>query len=373
MTKPRVVLIEDGFADHAEEERAATSNGYEWLSLDPGWDPSQGSEAEIDALLEKSQGGEIRVLRRIVVGPERMREHFQGCSAIIRTGVGTDNLDAQTATEMGIVLVNIPGYCKISVRDHALAMIFSLLRDLRQSDVEVRTGRWSEARPDTLYEMSDLTFGIVGLGTIGQSLAEALKLLYQGTGCRILACDPFVPSETAEPLGVQLLEKEQLLRESDVISLHLPLLPETAGYIDREAVELMDGAFLVNTARGPLVDLAALESGLESGKVLGAGLDVYPEEPPHSLPQLHMDSVLRNHPRVILSGHKAYASRQSQPALQRGVAEAIGQLCRGTLPSVTNLDVLETSGRYDDYRGTYEKDPQIGWFIRRHEQFRAGK
>ena len=186
-----------------------------------------------------------------------------------------------------------------------------------------------------------MALGLVGFGNIAQSVARKLT----GWGMRVLATDPFVDPQGAEALGVQLVNLDTLLRESDYVSLHVPLLPETRHLMSAREFSLMKpGAILVNTARGPIVDTKALLGALEKGKIGQAALDVFEEEPPP------LSSPLRTHPRVLLTDHVAWYSEESQAELKVTAAEEAVRVCTGGLPrSIANPEVLQRLGRLKEW------------------------
>jgi D-3-phosphoglycerate dehydrogenase / 2-oxoglutarate reductase len=192
-----------------------------------------------------------------------------------RAGTGVDNIDVPGATRRGIVVMNTPAGNSISAAEHALGLMMSLLRKIPQADSSVKSGRWERGK-FMGSELHGKVLGVVGLGKIGTEVvrrAQAFKT-------RILVFDPFVSDSVARDMGVKLVSFEELLRESEIVTLHAPLTQTTRKLINAETLALMrDGAFLVNAARGDLVDEAALVTALKSGKLAGAALDVYTGEP----------------------------------------------------------------------------------------------
>lgn len=210
---------------------------------------------------------------------------------IARYGVGTDNVDIAAAHAKGIVVTNTPGANAVSVAELALTLILALARQLIDSTNQVRQGKWPRPSGVTL---EGKTLGILGLGAIGKKLARRL----QGFECRILAYDPFVKPEQLGDLKVELADLQTVRAQSDFISLHLPLLPETRLLVNRDFLAAMKkGAFLVNTSRGDIVDEAALLEALQSSHLRGAGLDVLTTEPPDPA------NPLLALPQVIVSPH----------------------------------------------------------------------
>jgi D-3-phosphoglycerate dehydrogenase len=211
---------------------------------------------------------------------------------------GTDQVDLAAARERGVWVANVPDISTEEVAVHALAMMLALLRQLPRYDRHVRDGGWDPLEGPRPARPSELTLGIVGLGRIGARLAALARPLFG----RLLGHDPV----SAAPVSVEAVELDRLLSESDVVSLHTPMTPQTRGLIGRAQLGLMrPGSLLVNVSRGGLVDEAALLDALDVGRLAGAGLDVLAQEPPGDLPLLH-------HPAVLLSPHAGFLSAQSE-------------------------------------------------------------
>ncbi len=229
---------------------------------------------------------------------------------VSRYGVGVDTVDLEAARAFGVWVANVPDYGTEEVAAHAFAMALALVRHLPFYDRAVREGKWHYLTSGPLKRPSTMTFGVVGLGRIGRTVAERARAWFG----RVLGHDPYLP-ESAWPRGVEGVGLEELFRQSHVVSLHLPLTPETRHLANRARLASMPvGSYLVNTARGSLVDLDALLWALEEGPLAGAALDVLPEEPP---PKGH--PILR-HPRVLFSPHAAFFSEEAEAALRRKAA-----------------------------------------------------
>jgi D-3-phosphoglycerate dehydrogenase len=212
---------------------------------------------------------------------------------IARYGVGVDRVDLVAAHEKGIVVTNTPGANSASVADLTIGLILSLARHIPEAAASTRAGGWPRLAGVTLEGKA---VGLVGLGAIGKQVARRLT----GFGCRVLAFDPYPDREFATRLGVGLVSLEELFAQADFLSLHLPLLPETRGLVGREMISHMKtGAYLINTARGELVDEQALVEALSVGKLAGIALDVFSEEPPNP------ENPLLKHPNVIVTPHYA--------------------------------------------------------------------
>lgn len=284
------------------------------------------------------------IVRWPKVTPEIIRR-LRCCRIIVRYGVGYDNVDYEAATAAGIMIGHCPHYCLDEVATHAFALLLGCVRGVAQTRELLSSGGWNQNPVFRAYRMAGRTLGILGLGNIGSTMARKVG----GWGMRVLACDPFVEPERAAKLGVTLVDQNTLLRESDYVSLHVPLLPETHHLIGERAFALMKpGVIVVNTARGPVVDEQALLSALDSGKVASAALDVFEREP------LAKDSPLRRHPRLLLSNHAAWYSEDAEAELHRSVAEEAVRVCTGGLPvSLANPEVLHQLGRFDEWKPTW--------------------
>ena len=226
-------------------------------------------------LSREEQKALIQDAYAIIAGTEKYdREMLEGCEnlkVVTRFGVGTDNFDLQAMREMGLQVGVIANYN--AVAEFALTLILSVMKNLPRYDAAVREGKWSRF---SMRELTGKTVGLVGFGRIGRRLAELLS----GFGVTILAYDPFINEDAAKERNVQVSGLEELLEKSDIVSLHLPSTKETHHLINAETiVKMKDGAYLINTARGSLVDEQALYDALACGKLSGASLDVFEKEP----------------------------------------------------------------------------------------------
>jgi D-3-phosphoglycerate dehydrogenase len=246
-----------------------------------------------------------------------------GLRVIGRYGVGVDNIAVSTATELGIPVTNVPVYCVDEVAEHALALILTLARGTALYDASVRDGGWDLAVGMPLHRISGSTLGIVGFGHIGQALATRARAL----GLTLLVNDRSATIDEVEPFGATLVDLDELLAASDFVSLHVPLTPETNGLIDARRIALMrPNAFLVNCARGAIVDLDALARALAEGRIAGAGLDVFV---PERLPVDHPLVGMRN---VALTPHVAFYSEESIAELQRRATQNVIDVLTGGRP-----------------------------------------
>ncbi len=243
---------------------------------------------------------------------------LERCRVIARYGIGVDNVDLEAAASAGITVTNVPDYCVEEVATHTLAMLLALLRRIPDGDRLVRAGEWGVAGVRPLHRLSELEIGIVGLGRIGRRVAELLR----PTGCRLLGHDPFVErSDELELVGV-----DELLERSHAVSLHLPLTPDTRGMMGAEQFARMrSDAVLVNTSRGPLVDLDAATTALRDGTIAAAALDVFEMEP------VDVDRVV-DVPNLLMTPHVAYYSEEAIRESQTKAATQIIRVLSGQDP-----------------------------------------
>jgi D-3-phosphoglycerate dehydrogenase len=351
MARFKVVSIQHDYPSTEHERRIVTAAGGEYLDTD---------RLPLEEALRQCEDADGIIVRWLKMGPDLIRR-FRRCKIIVRYGVGYDNVDLAAATEAGIMVGHAPGYCLDEVATHALALLLACVRNVVPIQRRLARGGWEPNPPEKSYRMAGRTMGLVGFGNIGQTVARKLG----GWKMRLLATDPFVEPEKAAALGVNLVELEPLCRESDFISLHAPLLPETRHLISRREFELMrPGVILVNTARGPVLDAEALLAALDAGRVASAGLDVFEIEP------LDADSPLRSHPRVIVSDHTAWYSEESVAELQKTVAEEAVRACTGGLPlSIANPEVLHRLGRFHEWTPSYA----ARWQMKRMERLKAAR
>lgn len=253
----------------------------------------------------------------------KVLESATKCKIAARYGIGVDNVDIPRATELGIVVTNVPDYCMDEVTDHALGMILALNRRLVPHTREVVQGGWNDvALNQPMHRTRGATMGIVGYGRIGRSLAAKAV----GFGMNILAYDPMIePGSDVE--GASATTLDELLEKSDFVSLHVPLLPSTENMISApELAKMKPGSIIVNCARGGLIDEHALASALESGHIAGAGLDVVEPTPPDP------SSPLLAQENVIITPHTAFFSQASTVELEERTAGEVVRVLAGEKP-----------------------------------------
>ena len=277
-----------------------------------------GSRDELLAALRDADGlivrSETRVDRDLLAHAPRVR-------VVGRAGVGVDAIDVDAATEAGIVVVNTPAANTIAATEQTFALMLALVRNVAAANASIREGRW-ERTPFIGTELFGKTLGIVGLGRIGGGVASRARAF----GMHVLAHDPFIPESRAEALGAELVPIESMLERADIVTLHVPLTPQTRGMIAADELKRMKpGAVLINCARGGVIDEEALLAALDAQTIRAAAIDVVAKEPPTA------DSTgakLHGHPRVLATPHLGGSTREALERiaieLARDVADALG-------------------------------------------------
>jgi len=250
-------------------------------------------------------------------------ERLDRCQIIARYGIGVDNVDVAGAAAHGIVVTNVPDYCMDEVSDHALTLLLACARRLITLDRRVRAGRWDARDAVPVRRLHGRVLGLVGFGKIPRLIAAKA----QAFGVEVVAHDPYCDDAIIAAHGVRRMDLEELLRQSDFISIHVPLTAETHGLVgERELRMMKPSAYLINTARGPIVSEAALVRALQEGWIAGAALDVLEREPPGS------DHPLLGLDNVVLTPHVAFYSEESLQELQRKAAEEVARVLSGQPP-----------------------------------------
>ena len=242
------------------------------------------------------------------------------CKAIGRFGLGVDNIDLPTAKEKGIAVNYVPDYCIREVSDHAMALLLALIRKIPLSNKLVQGGRWEMPAVVPIRRLEGTVLGLVGFGHIPRLVVPKA----QAFGMKVIAYDPFVKPEQFKALKVEGVDLDTLLKTSDYISVHAPLLPATRGMLNADAfAKVKKGVYIVNTARGPLIDEPALIAALNAGQVGGAALDVVTTEP------LARDSPLLGRDNVILTPHTGFYSIEALEELQTKCAADVARVLSG--------------------------------------------
>ena len=264
-------------------------------------------------------------------------ERLSRCRIIAHYGTGVDRVDVAAATERGIWVTNGPRYAVDEVSSHAIALLLAVARKIVAADRAVRAGAWHIKPIVPLHRIAGRTLGLLGFGNIARATGRKGRAL----GLEVIAYDPYLNASVFREEGVRAVDLRTCLSEADMVSVHLPLTDETRGIVSREALASMKpGAVLVNTSRGAVVDEAALVDALRSGRLAGAGLDVFTEEP------LRTDHPLLALPNVTVSGHIAFYSEESTQQMRRDAAEQVVEAMEGRPPAfLVNRQVLERPGR----------------------------
>ena len=302
--------------------------GLKLLREQPGWEVIQSTPKEFaqhlataDALIVRSG---LTVNAGILSKAPKLR-------VIGRAGVGVDNLDLPAATAAGVLVMNTPGGNSVSVAEHTVALMLSLARSIPQASASTKSGKW-EKKKFLGTELRGKTLGIVGLGSIGREVVKRAKAFEM----RIIATDPFVNSQTAQDVGVELVPLRELFAQSDYITLHTALTPESQRMLSGDAFKRMKtGVRIINCARGELIDQGALREALESGKVAGAAMDVFEQEPPEK------DDPLLKLDRLVATPHIGGSTEEAQEIVSARIAEQIIQyLQTGVAINAVNMPAL---------------------------------
>jgi len=264
-------------------------------------------------------------------------DRLSRCRIIAHYGTGVDRVDVAAATARGIWVTNGPRYAVDEVSSHAIALLLAVARKIVAADRAVRAGAWHIKPIVPLHRIAGRTLGLLGFGNIARATGRKGRAL----GLEVIAYDPYLDASVFRDEGVRAVDLRACLAEADMLSIHLPLTEETRGIISREALGLMKpGAVLVNTSRGPVVDEAALVEALRSGRLAGAGLDVFEQEP------LRTDHPLLTLPNVTVSGHIGFYSEESIQQAQSDAAEQVVEAMEGRPPAfLVNRQVLERPAR----------------------------
>src|SRR5713101_4755228 len=310
-----------------------SERGVQLLKEQPGWnivlttkDSLNAEIADADALIVRSA---TKVTAELLERAKKLR-------AVGRAGVGVDNIDLEAATKRGVLVMSTPGGNAISVAEHTFALLLALARQVPRFDRAIHEGRWEKSSAAGT-EVRGKTLGLIGLGRIGSEVAVRADAF----DMRVLGYDPYISEAAAREVQVELVPLEQLFAESDFVSLHTALSPATQNLINANTLaQMKQGARLVNAARGELIDEAALAEALKSGKLAGAALDVFVEEPPKNSPLVGL-------PNVIATPHVAGSTAEAQEEVGTQVAVQVRDyLAEGVIRNAVNLPALSA----DQYR-----------------------
>lgn len=284
-----------------------------------------------EELKEQVGTADALIIRSGVKITPEIFEAASNLKAIARAGVGVDNIDLQSATEHGVIVMNTPGGNTISTAEHTFGLMLALARHIPQGNASLKEGRW-DRKKYTGVELKGKTLGVLGFGRIGQAIATRA----QAFEMTVVAYDPFLPDEIFSDLNVERVDLDGLYEQADFISLHAPATEDTKGMINRESISKMkDGVRIVNAARGTLINDVDLAEAIQSGKVAGAALDVYAVEPPPA------DHPLLGFDNVIDTPHLAASTSDAQITVAVEAAELIADaLLNQVYNNVVNSAVL---------------------------------
>jgi len=307
-----VVILDSGYKSYDFEKELFEKNGIT-LRIFPGY---TGDFAGKIRFAENADG--------ILVRHTSINNTFLGgmknLKAVVRYGVGYDNVDVEACTRHGVKAANVQGYANQSVSDHALALMFSCIRGMWDTRSQLHGGFGTPPIQD-IFELHDKTLGIIGIGRIGSVFCLKASPLFSG----VLACDPYKPESHFKQLGVQRVDLDGLLERSDVISIHCNLTDETRHLLGQDEFRHMKRKpVIINTSRGGVIDEGALLEALNTGKIHSAGIDVFENEP-----LTDKQAELVRHPRIICTGHYAWYSDRASVELQRRAAMNLLNLLKG--------------------------------------------
>lgn len=307
----QVIICDCDHQDIAEERAVLEAAGYSY-----SWHHCMTQ----DEVIAECQGATV-FLNQYVRMDSRIFAAIPTLKCVVRYGVGYDNVDLRDAAKYGVRVCNVPDYGTNEVADQALAFMMALVRKTYLVNRRVREGAWNYTEIIPVFRLSGKTVGIIGLGRIGKAFARRVMAL----GCRVIACDILAGTEGFEcPAGVEMTSLEELLQRSDIISIHSSLNDTTRGMIDRNELAMMKPtAYLINVARGGIINEAALDEALENKGIAGAALDVVASE------SLRADAPLLRHENFLISPHMAWYSEESSRELKQKAAEEAVRFMRG--------------------------------------------
>lgn len=312
MSKFKVVLTDNIFPDLIMEREMLSKIDAELIEVT---DPKM--------IVEECKDADAVIDTYAELGADIINE-MEKSKLIIRNGIGVNTIDVDTCNEKGIMVANVPSYCLDEVATHAISLMLAVGRKIVLLNNTVSEGVWDVKKGIPIYSLQNKTLGLVGLGKIPRLVKEKSVPF----GLNVIAYDPYVSAEDAKALGVEKVEMDRLIEQSDYISIHCPLTPETRGLFNSDAFKKMKkSAYIINTARGPVIDEADLIEALQNDEIAGAGLDV-----------LTSDSVDKNNPllkmdNVVITPHAAWYSEESIVTRRRQTIESVISVLEGGEPA----------------------------------------
>lgn len=312
------IVMTDSDLGPSEAERALVEAAG--LSFAAFQTPGDADPSELIEHLEDADGA-ITSYGRYA---EEVIEALPRLKVISKTGTGVDNIDVDAATRCGVAVCNVVGYGTEVVSDHAIALALACLRRICEMDADMRAGIWDHHRRRPLGQVSGRTFGIIGMGHIGRAVAKKAR----GLGFDVIAWDRKQIPGVVDADGVAFHALEDVFARADILSFHTALTPETRHLLNSGNIHLLkEGAIVVNTSRGSVIDLDAVAASLIEGRLWGAGIDVFPAEP------LPADALIRKAPHTVLTPHAAYWSEESARELKERCTRNAIDVVSGRMPA----------------------------------------
>ena len=309
---PIIKVLDTGYDSFSYEESLFRGNGFEF-EIWPG------EKGDVDGKMAFAADADGLLIRWTEIDGEFLAK-MQNLRAIVRYGVGYENISIDAVTKAGVKVANVQGYGNHAVSDHALALMYACNRLLPEGQREIKNS-FGAPPAKRILDFHECTLGIIGLGRIGGTLCRKAVHLFK----HVIASDPYISDQKFSQLGARKVSLEELMKKSDVISIHCNHTEETTNLLDKTNLSLAEKCpILINTARGPIVDQEALVDALNNDVVFRAGLDVFNTELANELPE-----ALLSHPKIISTGHYAWYSQQSHQELQKRAADNLLALLRG--------------------------------------------
>lgn len=312
---PKIKVLDTGYDSFAYEQQLFESNGYRFEIF-------SGEKGDIADKIAFASDADGLLIRWTEIDPQFLAA-MKKLKAIVRYGVGYENIDLDAVNNTEVKVANVQGYGNHAVSDHAMALMYACNRVLPQGQAEIKTN--FGAPPDKrILEFHECTLGIIGLGRIGGTLCKKAVNLFE----KVIACDPYISDNRFNELGAEKVSLEELMKQSDVISIHCNLTEETTGMLDERMFAMANRSpVVINTARGPVIDQVSLLNAIDNRQIYRAGIDVYHTELAQELP-----AELLDHPSVISTGHYAWYSARSHKELQKRAADNLLAMLQGKIP-----------------------------------------
>jgi D-3-phosphoglycerate dehydrogenase len=293
------------------------------------------TESKPEAILEVARDADALLTTYAKITGDMIRQ-MKSCRIIARFGIGIDNVDIPVATSQGIVVTRVPDYCLDEVSEHAMALLLAMARKIPFANSRTHAGNWKMPEVVPIHRLRGTVLGLVAFGQIPQLVAPKAKAF----GMRVVTYDPYIPDEVLSRSAVERVDFDELVKISDFISIHTPLMPATHHLFNTDVFSRMKpNAYLINTARGPIIDEAALAQALDMKQIAGAALDVMEKEPPG-------ESALFGRDNVILTPHTSFYSEESLVDLQTKASEEVVRVLTGQAPrNPVNPEVFKSAVR----------------------------